>query len=188
MKAFIEFLRLAFVLFITCAVAAASLAVVNLVTKKPIEEYEKNSRIAAVKDVLPGATEIKDVEPGRLWDGFSGSRLVGRAIAISPQGYGGPINLIFGIDGQNTITGVKIVSQTETPGLGAKVAEPAFTDQFKGKTRDQLFLKKDNPAGGSIDAITGATISPRAVTAGVRTGLESFLKGGTDPGAAKEAR
>jgi electron transport complex protein RnfG len=186
MKAFIEFLRLAIVLFVTCAVAAASLALVSEITKKPIEEYEKTSRIAAVKDVLPGAAEFKEIAAGRLWEGYDGAKLVGRAVAVAPQGYGGPINMIFGVDDENKITGVKIVSQTETPGLGAKITEPSFTDQFKGKTAGQLVLKKDDPARGTIDAITGATISPRAVVKGLRDGLAGLAAGNTD--AAKEAK
>jgi electron transport complex protein RnfG len=189
MKAFIEFLKLAMVLFITCAVAAGSLALVSQVTKKPIEEFAKRDKFQAMQAVQAQATEFKEVLPGYLWEAYKDGKLVGQVIAAEAQGYGGPVKMMFGIDLQEKITAVKIVSQTETPGLGAKIIQPEFTAQFTGKTIDQLALKKDDPAKGTIDAISGATISPRAVTRGLRSGLNYLLTGDATSGATpKEAK
>ena len=65
------------------------------------------------------------------------------------------------------------LDQAETPGLGTKVTEPKFRDQFKSKEGNDLKLKKD---GGSVDAITAATISSRAVANGVHEGMEWYKK------------
>jgi electron transport complex protein RnfG len=72
------------------------------------------------------------------------------------------------MDVSGAITGVQVLEHTETPGLGAKITTAAWTDQFKGKTRDEVALKKD---GGSIDAIAAATISSRALTRAIHDGM-----------------
>jgi len=85
--------------------------------------------------------------------------------AVSPYGYSSEIVTLVGISNDGMIVGVKILRQAETPGLGAKVEAAGWAEQFSGLPSDQpLAVDKD---GGSIDAIAGATISPRAVTRGV---------------------
>ena len=79
---------------------------------------------------------------------------------------------MVGIDKNNKITGIEVISQQETPGLGAKIKESSFLQQFIGKTLEELKIKKD---GGKIDAVTGATISSRAVTNGVRQAIEQSM-------------
>jgi electron transport complex protein RnfG len=66
------------------------------------------------------------------------------------------------------------LSHTETPGLGAKITTGQFRDQFRNRRLEQLILKEDDPAKGKIDAVTGATISSRAVTKALSSTLESF--------------
>ena len=65
---------------------------------------------------------------------------------------------------------MQVLSHTETAGLGAKITTAAWTGQFKGKTRDQVVLKKDD-AAGAIDAISAATISSRAVTRAIHDAM-----------------
>ncbi|MBN2350951.1 MAG: RnfABCDGE type electron transport complex subunit G [Spirochaetales bacterium] len=177
----------AVVLSVTCVVAAASLALVDTVTKDKIAENERVEKENAMRVVQPRATGFKIVVKDKLWEALDGDTVVGRVLSAESQGYSGVLSIIFGIDLENHVTGIKIVTQTETPGLGAKIIKPSFTDQYRGKPVDQLFLKKDDPAKGKIDAITGATISPRAVTKAVREALDAFLRGElTAAGAAKE--
>jgi electron transport complex protein RnfG len=78
--------------------------------------------------------------------------------------------MTIGIAPDGTVAGLAIskLDQTETPGLGVKITLPAFRDQFRGKNADAVRLKKD---GGTVDAITAATISSRAVANGVREAL-----------------
>jgi electron transport complex protein RnfG len=171
-----DFVKMISILFIVCGLAAGSLAVVNAVTKERIATYEKRRRDAALQEVSPGADEFKNVAPDRVWEAWREGQKVGEVFLSQVQGYSGAITLVFGIDSEGGVTGLQVLSHTETPGLGAKIATAHFKDQFKNKRVEQLTLKKDDPAKGQIDAITGATISSRAVTAAVRSMLESFNK------------
>ena len=171
-----DFIKMISVLFIACGLAAGSLAVVNAVTKEPIASYEKRQRDAALREVFPDADEFKNVAPDRVWEVLRKGQKAGHIYLTQVQGYSGPITLMFGTDSNGAVTGLRVLSHTETPGLGAKIATAHFRDQFKNKRLEQLILKKDDPAKGQIDAITGATISSRAVTKTVRSTLESFNK------------
>jgi len=82
-----------------------------------------------------------------------------------------------GIDNKGKLIGIKILSHTETPGLGAKAAEPAFSDQFEQKNVDSVVITKTKPAAeNEVQAISGATITSRAVADGVNTALEYWAK------------
>jgi electron transport complex protein RnfG len=141
-----KILQLAFILAVFCIISAGSLAFIYMFTQPKIDLNRKLSYDLSVKEVLP--------QPGK-------------AVSVSPRGYSGPINMLIGIDKSGKIVGIKILSQTETPGLGANVVKPKFLNQFIGKTgNDPIEPRKD------IDAITGATISSRAVCSGVKQALE----------------
>jgi electron transport complex protein RnfG len=81
--------------------------------------------------------------------------------------------MLVGINSDYTIKDVAILSQTETPGLGSKITEKEFTGQFIGLSSADLALSRD---GGSIDAITGATISSRAVTDTIREKMADTIE------------
>jgi electron transport complex protein RnfG len=172
-----DFLRLVMILFITCALAAASLSFINQITKDPIADFEKQEKEEAMRLVSAGADTFKEKIKDRLWEAYKGNKKIGNVILTESQGYSGPIKIIFGLTEDNVITGVKIIKQTETPGLGAKIITTKFTNQYKNLIVDQLTVKKDDPAIGAIDSITGATISSRAVTKGIREALTSFENG-----------
>jgi len=166
--------RMILVLFIVCGLSAASLAVMNSVTKEPIARHEKQQTDEALRGVFPDADEFVNSEPDRVWEALSNGQKAGRVFRTQVQGYSGPITLMFGTDSTGAITGLRVLSHTETPGLGAKITAAQFTDQFRNKRPEQLILKKHDPARGQIDAITGATISSRAVTKALSTTIESF--------------
>ena len=168
-----DFTKMISVLLIACGLAAGSLALVNAVTKKPIASHEERQRDLALREVFPDADEFKNIAPDRVWEALRKGQTAGHIFQAQVQGYNGAITLMFGTDSDGAVTGLR-VWHTETPGLGAKIATAQFRDQFKNKRLEQLILKKDDPAKGQIDAITGATISSRAVTNTVRSTLESF--------------
>ncbi len=170
-------LRLVIVLFVVCGVAAGALAFVNAATKERIAEFARLEKIEAMQKVLPQAEEFVETTPGKLWEARQGSQLVGRVLAASTQGYSGPIESLVGLDPSGAISGVRVLAQTETPGLGAKIARTEFLAQFEGRKPGEVALKKDDPAG-KIDAITAATISSRALTNAVRKAMDAFEKGG----------
>ncbi|MFZ5572152.1 MAG: RnfABCDGE type electron transport complex subunit G [Thermodesulfobacteriota bacterium] len=92
----------------------------------------------------------------------------GWVVAASGQGYAGPIELLIGLSPRlDTVTGLYVLMQQETPGLGSKIAEEAFRGQFIGKpaTGELTAVAKGKTAGNAIDAVTGATISSRSVCA-----------------------
>jgi electron transport complex protein RnfG len=171
-----DFVKMTTVLFIVCGLSAGSLAVMNAVTKERIATAQQRQREAALREVFPDADEFKNVTPDKVWEASRNGQKVGQVFLAQTRGYSGPISLMFGTGLDGAITGVRVLTHTETPGLGAKIAKPAFRDQFKDKRREQLALKKDDPAKGRIDTITGATISSRAVMGAISSTLDSFEK------------
>jgi electron transport complex protein RnfG len=89
------------------------------------------------------------------------------------QGFGGDVGVMIGVDlATGGVTGIGVTTMSETPGVGTRVREPAFAAQFAGLPGDTIFqVKKD---GGAIDAITGATVSSRAVAAAVTAAMATF--------------
>ena len=98
---------------------------------------------------------------------------VGCAVNVSALGFGGPISIKVGLDMDGVICNTKVLSQAETPGLGAKCVEPSFSDQFKGfdPSQKKLSVKKD---GGDVDAITASTITSRAYANALATAVKVF--------------
>jgi len=93
---------------------------------------------------------------------------VGYAFMTDGKGYGGKIGILVGLETNRALRGIRVISHQETPGLGAKITDTDFLDQFVGLVPAQLALARD---GGAVDAITGATISSRAVAEGISAGL-----------------
>jgi electron transport complex protein RnfG len=168
-------IKMLVILFFACFLAAGTLAVVNQVTLEPINRWAAVQRADALKQVMTGAEAYKEIVSGKQWDALKGADKIGTVFMTEIQGYSGPIKIAFGIDLENKLTGVKVLSHTETPGLGAKIISDKFQGQYKGKSLEQLVLKKTDPAKGQIDAITAATISSRAVTLCLNNTLKAYL-------------
>jgi Na+-translocating ferredoxin:NAD+ oxidoreductase subunit G len=168
-----DVVKIAAILFIVCGLAAGGLSFVNLATKDRIAAFAEEERVAAFKRIFPTAesfTERPPADAGGVateWDAVAGGAIIGRVQQLKPLGYSGTIRLVYGVDASGALTGVQVLEHTETPGLGAKITT-AWIDQFKGRTRDEVALKKD---GGAIDAIAAATISSRAVTQAVHDAM-----------------
>jgi electron transport complex protein RnfG len=165
-------------LVVICLISAFALAQVYTLTKAKIEQAKIEAVKNALSQVLPNAISFEEKESSRVWFGYDkNGNKVGIVFQVMPRGYGGPIGTLVGVDSTGKITGLRIASPAEglkeTAGLGLRVREDWFRNQFINKTKNELRLKKD---GGTIDAITAATISSRAVTNGVREGLERYKK------------
>jgi electron transport complex protein RnfG len=93
------------------------------------------------------------------------------AYSASAKGYHDLIEVMVGVGPEGELTGISIMSHTETPGLGARIVEPEFTDQFKGLDLDTAKLPAE---GGQVDALSGATYSTTGVIAAVSAALEQF--------------
>ena len=169
-------------LFAICIVCSSLLAGVYALTKEPIDAAAAAKNEAAIKEVLPEAAVTIEEERTVDFDGASYSynlaydeagNTVGCAINVAPVGFGGPISIKVGFDAAGVVWNTKVLSQAETPGLGAKCVESAFADQFKGfdPAQKKLAVKKD---GGDVDAITASTITSRAYADGVALAVKVF--------------
>ena len=177
-----SFKNMSLCLLVICLVCSALLAGVYALTKEPIDAAAKAKNEAAIKEVLPDLAVT--IEEERTVD-FEGAtytynlaydelgNTVGCAINVAPSGFGGPISIKVGFDINGVIWNTKVLSQAETPGLGAKCVEPAFSDQFKGfdPAQKTLAVKKD---GGDVDAITASTITSRAYAEGLALAAKVF--------------
>ncbi len=164
-------------LFSVALVCSIVLSFVYSFTEPRIDETQRKLTLAGLREVI-NADEFAEVIPETLWQAIDSSgNHVGIVFRVFPQGYGGPIPITVGLDFDDAITGIKIASAAEgmkeTPGLGAKITEGVFTEQFKGKCASTIQVKQD---GGEIDAITAATISSRAVCAGIKAGIEKYSR------------
>jgi Na+-translocating ferredoxin:NAD+ oxidoreductase subunit G len=178
-----EILRLCCVLTLIGAVCAAAMAFVDQKTREPIEEFHKAGKMEAAKALLPGFDNdpVKDAivvregpKDSTVFYRFTkGGKTIGAAFTVvAPSGYGGAIEILVAVDSAAVISGIEIISQQETPGLGSKITLPFFKDQFKGKSINDppnWAVQKD---GGTFRQVTGATLSSRAVTSAVAGGLE----------------
>ncbi len=168
-------LRLGFTLFLITAVVAGILAFVNSVTAPVIAQINAQKTQQAIETVLPGGydEEITDYADatGLVTKVYKGAN--GYALEVTPAGFDNTITMMVGVDFDGNVLGISIVSHTETAGLGAVAAAntsagEAFRNQFVGQSGSVL-VSKD---GGTMDAITGATITSRAICVGINAALD----------------
>ena len=183
-----DMFKLGLNLLIISAVAALLLALTNSVTASTIAQRNEQANAEARKLVLESAQdfeEVKDVKTdnskgvkvSEIYEAKDASgNTVGYTLKVLPSGYGGPIELMVGIDSaKGQVSGINVVSNSETAGLGAKSTDPEFSDQYKGKPLEELsVLKNGTPGDTEIKAISGATITSTAVTNGVDAAIEVY--------------
>ncbi|MCL2832058.1 MAG: RnfABCDGE type electron transport complex subunit G [Treponema sp.] len=181
-------------LFITAVITIAALSAVYTLTAEPIEAQKQKVRVAAMKEVLPEAsefTELSDasaksgsitaVYEGRIADNraagsnAAGSSIAGYVVQLSPEGYSGAIDLIVGISVPgNKITGMRVLGHTETPGLGALAVKGNFYKQFDNRDLVPLNVVRTPAGADSIQAITSATITSKAITGAVNEAINWY--------------
>lgn len=183
------------ILTIITLVSGIALGAVYQVTKAPIAEAQEQAKQEAYKQVFSDADSFEavkvdeqeaaeavkaaGVDDGAVIDeaveAKKGSETIGYVItATDPNGYGGNIQVSVGIQNDGTVNGIALLSISETAGLGMKATEPSFYEQYSGKQTDHFYVSKDGGEGEKIDAISGATITTRAVTGAVNASLGYF--------------
>lgn len=179
----------AIVLFVIAAVAAGLLGYVNAITAEPIAQAEADAKALNMAKVLECDEwgEAVPVENSIITDysaGKKGDKTVGYAFSVTTKGYGSGLKLMIGVDTEGTVTGLSVVDcSSETPGLGANASKPEFYEQFTGKSGSLTVVKGGNAGDSEINALTGATITSKAVTDAVNTATEYFntnLRGGAN--------
>lgn len=174
-------------LVLICGVTTALLAATNEITKEPIAQAEEQSQQESMKAVSPENTvSYEEIDTGDASvqccaaldkDG----NIIAYAISTSSKGYGGTIKVMTGINAADgSIIAVNVYDNSdETPGLGAKTSDEKFSGQFGGKTAEGFAVSKDAdkyPDKEAVDAVTGATISSRAVVSAVNHAIEIYNK------------
>lgn len=188
------FINMVYVLFLVAAIAGLALGGVYNLTKEPIELAKKAKIENAIKEVLPEFDELKESYSVMSYDGtkakdslkftdaYMGGEYVGTAIeSFTMKGFSGLIKIMVGLQPDGSISNISILEHKETPGLGTKMAEPKFKDQFLGKNPESFNLKVSKD-GGDVDAITAATISSRAFSDATDRAYRTFKqnKGGNE--------
>ena len=164
-------LRLTVTLLLITGVVAAALAGVNAITKDAIAANQAQKTQDALAVVLPGVQGLQKVEltgdTGIVGEVYASGE--NYAVKVQPAGFDGAITMMVGIS-EGKVTGISVISHTETPGLGAvAAAQNAKGEAFRGQ-----FVGQEGTltVGNQIDAMSGATITSNAVVAGVNAALD----------------
>ena len=185
-------IKLTVTLFVTCVIVAGLLGLVNSVTCGPIAEINKAKTEAAMKAVvadpenstfsealeitgdMTAAASSAGATVTEAYEAQAGGSTIGYALKVVASGSQGNIEMMVGVDTEGVVTGVSIVKNSETSGIGSKVMTNQPTakgvgvlDQFEGKTAADAPLN----VGTNVDAISGATVSSKGVTTGVNAAL-----------------
>ncbi len=172
-----EIVRPALSLFLICIIVSALLAVTNSVTAGLIEEQNLKTAEAARKAVCPDADSFEEGdETGSFYIAKSGGKTIGYVFTTEARGYGGDLEVMTGISVDGTITGTSILTINETPGLGMNAQKDSFRDQYLQPAPEGGFtlITSGTPGEGEISAMTGATITSRAVTDAVNQAVERY--------------
>ena len=182
-----DLIKMVVVLAVICTTSGVVLSYVNEVTEEPREyQFIKFVQEPSMKAVLSGydndpiKERIKlamgEDEEGNpievvVFPAKKGGETQAIAYSAAAKGYHDLIEVMIGVNPDGTLTGISIMTHTETPGLGARIVEPEFTDQFTGLDLDTTNLSAE---GGQVDTLSGATFSTVGVITAVRTALEQF--------------
>lgn len=178
--------KLTVTLLVTCVIVAGLLGLVNGVTAGPIAQINQQKTEAAMAQVVSDPSSFQAVTElpqaavdaataagGTLTELYDGQG-AGYVLKVVASGSQGNIEMMVGVDGDGVVTGVSIVDNSETAGIGSKVMEneplasgTGVLDQFTGKSAADGTLA----VGTNVEAITGATVSTRGVTTGVNAAL-----------------
>ena len=169
-----DILKPALILFVICLVVTALLAGTNLLTKDKIAEQSALEAEQSRKVVLSDADSFEEADG--YYIGKANNETVGYVFQTEAKGYGGAVKVMTGISADGQITGVVILEHSETPGLGANAEKASFTYQFKQTSPEKgiTLVKNKAPSDGEIEAMTGASITSRAVTNAVNEAITKY--------------
>lgn len=183
-----DIIKLGLFLMMVAAVAGLGVGYVNTMASPLIEKQILEEKIRSFKEVYPEGDKVENetakylTVPNPILKevniAYRSGIPAGVIYLAQTKGYSGPVTILAGFDqASGKITAVKVLSQTETPGLGAKAKDPAFQNRYKGKdSAVALEVSKTAPTKeNQIQAITASTITSKAVTKGVNAAREHFV-------------
>ncbi|WP_123053599.1 FMN-binding protein [Clostridium sp. JN-1] len=173
-------LQIAMNLAITCFVSGAILGAAYYFTHPIAVQKSKQATQQKMQKLVAGADSFNAV-PGKTdwYAAQKGGKTMAYIVPEAPVGYGGPVKMLVAVDAQGKVIDYDITEANETPGLGANASKDSFRSRFKGKASGDLEVVKE-PTTTKIQAMTGATITSKAVTKGVKEAVDDVnqLKGG----------
>jgi Na+-translocating ferredoxin:NAD+ oxidoreductase subunit G len=174
--------KIALNLMVACLISGCIIAVTYFATADTAEKASQEALNKTMQTMIEGSTGMKGIEGKDGWyEVDKGNDLIGYIVPSDTKGYGGTIKLLVAVAPDLTVLTYKIISSNETPGLGDNAKKEPFTSQFTGKTEEHLIVTKDTSDTEDIVAMSGATISSKAVTKGVYNAeeeLKAYLTGG----------
>ncbi len=180
--------KIALNLILTCFVSGCIIGLVYFVTGPIATVKAEQMKEASMKSLVPDADKFIEV-PGQA-DTFiaeKGGQIAAYIIPTAPKGYGGPIKMLTAVAVDGSVIDYVVLEANETPGLGDKGAQSPFKDQIIGRTIDKLEVTKEPNQPDKIQALTGATISSRAYSAGVKEAIEKAAQLGGQSAPAAQA-
>ena len=161
--------KLSITLALICAVAGASLAATYSVTSTIIEQRQQEELRQALGELFAEAEQFQEItteDDTTYFLALKAGQPIGAVMSAFGQGYAGRVNVLVSIDMQGKVKTVRVSDHRETAGIGNKVEDPAFLQQFVGRTSDDKIA-----IGQDITTVSGATVTARAVAAGVRMAI-----------------
>lgn len=185
-----EMVKLGIILLLFSAISAGSLAVTNDLTAPAIINSRREADLENMQQVFEDADEFLSLEESEfvklkkespelseLYQAIKDGERIGYVAKVATGGFGGPMEVIVGFNGDGTITGLRVGKHGETPGLGDNATSPDFYEQFTGLSlKKAIEVNKIQPEENEVLAISAATITSDAVVSGVN-GLSRMLGG-----------
>ncbi|MDD3363736.1 MAG: FMN-binding protein [Syntrophomonas sp.] len=175
-------LKIALNLAGACIVSGIIIAIVYFLTADIAIQKQIELKNLALKNLVTEADKYTPIEGKTGWyTATKNGEVIAYVIPSESKGYAGSIKLLVAVGPDNKVLRYTILESKETPGLGDKAAKAPFTGQFAGKTSENLKVTKDAGNKNDVQAISGATITSRAVTLAVKNAVDevsSLTKGG----------
>lgn len=165
--------KIAMNLAITCFISGVIIAGTFAITEPTAAEQRVKAKNDAMRALVKDAESFKAIDDKEGWfAAVKGGQVIAYVVPASSKGYGGSIDMLAAVTTDGKAMDFKVLKHNETPGLGDKMVEPKFRKQFANKVPADMEVVKV-PTDKNIQALTGATITSRAVTKGVREAVEA---------------
>ncbi len=162
-----ELIKLSGILCAITLVAALLLAFVNNLTEERILVAAEEAAKDAMETIIPADNHELVEGKDNVYKAIKDSEVIGYCVTVSVSGFGGPVEMMVGIGNDGTVKGIDVLSHSETAGLGAKADTDVFKNRFRGKSPELTVVKVPTENNSEVQAITGATVTSKAVAYGV---------------------
>lgn len=164
-------------LTITCLISGVIIGGTYFITAPIASQKSAMLKNQDMKDLVKDAESFKSINGKTDWFAAQkDGKVIAYVVPAESKGFGGEIKMLVAVTTDGKIIDYDILSNNETPGLGDNASKDPFKKQFKGKRAEDLIVVKDPSNTNNIQAITGATISSRAVTKGIKEAAEQVVE------------